>query len=91
MVVGGGRTLPGHSAVDSIGGRVHGEISWWVPVLGGENGHGLRKAQKRLAVSCAQTVRRAVLTVVGRGEDPLQLDAVVVKNEGRLTRADPFV
>ena len=41
MVVGGRGPLAGDCGVDGVRRRVHLVISWWMPVLGGKNGHGL--------------------------------------------------
>ena len=43
VIVGGRGPLAGDSGVDSVGGRVHLQISRWMPVLGSENGHGQKQ------------------------------------------------
>lgn len=45
MVVSGGGPLARNSGVDSVGRRVHLQISRWMPVLRSENGHGQKQVQ----------------------------------------------
>lgn len=46
------RSLAGNGVGKGIrGGGVHGVVSWWVPVLRGENGHGL-KGRERGKILC---------------------------------------
>ena len=44
VIVSGRGPLARHGGVDSVRGRVHLQISGWMPVLGSENGHGQKTA-----------------------------------------------